>query len=87
MAQYVGHRLLGDSKGGNRHVFGDAAQALAALQAPVHVGVFKGAQQMCAQAGFQAQAGQLPWVEDGRDIANIGQGVVQGAAQGAAVLL
>ncbi|MNW02786.1 hypothetical protein D3C71_1986270 [compost metagenome] len=42
---------------------------------------------MCAQAGFQAQAGQLPRVEQGGDIAHVAQGVIQGAAQGVAVAL
>lgn len=53
----------------------------------MYVGVFQSAQQMRAQARLQAQAGQLPRVENGRNVTHVAQGVVQGAAQGSAVLL
>ena len=36
MAKNIGHRFLGDSKGGHRHFFRYAGQALMAFQAPVN---------------------------------------------------
>jgi hypothetical protein len=42
---------------------------------------------VCAQAGLQAQTGQLPRVEQGGDIAHVAQGVIQRAAQRVAVAL
>ncbi|MOA18360.1 hypothetical protein D3C78_1386740 [compost metagenome] len=42
---------------------------------------------MCAQTGFQPQAGKLARVEYGRDVAHVGQGVIQRAEQGAALRL
>jgi len=85
VAQHVGDGFLGDAKGRHGHFFRDAGQPLLAFQAPVHRGVFQGLEQVRAQAGFQAQAGELSGVEDGRDVAHLGQGLVQGIAQDVAL--
>ncbi|MNP34381.1 hypothetical protein D3C76_1276640 [compost metagenome] len=81
MAQHVGDGLLGDAKGRHCHFFRDAGQSLMALQAPVHRGVAQRLEQMRPQAGFQPKAGQLSGVEDGRYIANLGEGLLQRVAQ------
>lgn len=81
MAKHVGHRFLSDAKGRHGHFFGDAGEPLLALQAPAHLGVFQGLEQVRAQAGFQAQAGQLARVEDGTDVTHLGQGFIERIAQ------
>ncbi|MNE63017.1 hypothetical protein D3C80_1583410 [compost metagenome] len=87
MAQHIGDCFLGNAKGGDRHFFGDAGQALLAFEAPVNGGVVQRAQQVCTQARFQAETGQLAWIEYRRNIAYVGQGLVQCAAQVGTVFL
>ncbi|MNY51177.1 hypothetical protein D3C86_1867430 [compost metagenome] len=52
-----------------------------AFQAPVHRSVGQRFKQMSAQTGFQSEAGQLPGIEDGRYIADFGEGFFQRVAQ------
>ena len=77
MAQHVGDRFLGDAKGRHGHFFGNAGEALLTLQAPAHLGIFQGLEQVRAQAGFQPQACQLARVENGGHVAHLGQGFIE----------
>lgn len=81
MSQHIGDRFLGNAKCRDRRFFGYSGQALVAFQAPVHSGVGQGLEQVRAQTGFKAQAGQLPGVEDGRYIADFGEGFFQRVAK------